>query len=315
MELKVTNKWMDTGPIRQRLTQGEALVDRPRIVLPRNYEGLDISGYGYEIRAMSEEDTLVRQPLRKLLEGNKVILIWEVTAEFTAVAGPLRLMVVGMNANGTEIIKITSEDILVRDDVKGEIYPPPPDLLEDALRQMGIMQNAVNAARQRAEEAAAAAKGSENQAVASAAAAKASQDNAAASAAAAGSSQNRAAESALKAEAAQNAIENMRVSAETLSPGSSATVDKTIENGLVHLAFGIPQGRQGDTGPQGAVGPKGEQGIPGPEGPRGIDGVAVSVEGTYAFNVNADGHLIVSYTGDTAPDFAINDDGHLILTI
>lgn len=82
-----------------------------------------------------------------------------------------------------------------------------------------------------------------------------------------------------------------------------------------------PQGEQGEkgdtgeTGPQGIAGPEGPQGIQGPPGPQGINGVAVTAPGQYAFNVNDDGHLIVSYTGETAPDFAVNENGHLILTI
>jgi len=35
----------------------------------------------------------------------------------------------------------------------------------------------------------------------------------------------------------------------------------------------------------------------------------------YAFNVNEDGHLLISYTGDEAPDFSIDANGHLILTV
>lgn len=48
--------------------------------------------------------------------------------------------------------------------------------------------------------------------------------------------------------AARQAIENMQVAADTLSPGSSATVTKTTENGVVKLTYGIPRGEKGDTG-------------------------------------------------------------------
>lgn len=57
---------------------------------------------------------------------------------------------------------------------------------------------------------------------------------------------------------------------------------------------------------------KGERGA---RGPQGMSGVAMAAKGFYAFNVNAAGHLILSYTGDTAPDFSINADGHLYLHI
>lgn len=76
-----------------------------------------------------------------------------------------------------------------------------------------------------------------------------------------------------------------------------------------------PQGLQGEEGPPGPAGPQGIQGPAGPEGPRGMNGVAVAVTGQYAFNVNEDGDLIVSYTGDTPPNFRINEEGELILEV
>lgn len=75
------------------------------------------------------------------------------------------------------------------------------------------------------------------------------------------------------------------------------------------------QGPQGPAGEPGATGPQGPQGPMGPEGPRGINGVAVAVDGQYAFNVNEEGHLIVSYTGDSPPALRINESGHLILEV
>ena len=50
-----------------------------------------------------------------------------------------------------------------------------------------------------------------------------------------------------KAEDAQEAIENLSVSAETLPPDQGATVEKTVSpDGVVSLAFGIPQGKTGN---------------------------------------------------------------------
>ena len=111
------------------------------------------------------------------------------------------------------------------------------------------------------------------------------------------------------AETARDAIEDMTVTAETLPPGSDATATKTAIGGSFHISFGIPKGKQGATGPQGA------QGIQGPPGPQGISGVAVAADGQYAFNVDENGHLILYYTGDVAPDFEIGEDGHLYLNI
>lgn len=80
-------------------------------------------------------------------------------------------------------------------------------------------------------------------------------------------------------------------------------------------------GAKGDPGPQGIQGIQGEQGIPGPQGirgpagPRGIDGVVVEAGGQIGFSVNAAGHLLVTYSGDTAPAYSLGEDGHLYLEV
>lgn len=58
-------------------------------------------------------------------------------------------------------------------------------------------------------------------------------------------------ELAADAQAASLAIQNMDVEAETLAPGSAATVSKTVdpETGAVTLTFGIPRGQDGGSGP------------------------------------------------------------------
>ena len=78
-------------------------------------------------------------------------------------------------------------------------------------------------------------------------------------------------------EAAQEAaesVQDMDVEAETLVPGSAATVEKTVdpETGVVTLEFGIPAGEQGIQGETGPQGPKGDTGATGPQGPQGLQG-------------------------------------------
>lgn len=53
------------------------------------------------------------------------------------------------------------------------------------------------------------------------------------------------------AEAAREAVENLGVDATTLESGSPATVQKTVENGVVKLTFGLPAGDKGDKGDTG----------------------------------------------------------------
>ena len=78
-------------------------------------------------------------------------------------------------------------------------------------------------------------------------------------------------------EAAQEAaesVQDMGVEAETLAPGSAATVEKSVdpETGVVTLEFGIPRGAQGERGEQGVPGERGETGEPGPQGVPGVPG-------------------------------------------
>ncbi len=95
----------------------------------------------------------------------------------------------------------------------------------------------------------------------------------------------------------------------TITLTDSKTFPFTVLNGPVGPQG--PKGEQGEPGPQGA---QGIQGQPGPPGPPG--GAAVETTGAYCFSVDENGHLILHYTGDEAPDFYINEtDGHLYLNI
>ena len=69
-----------------------------------------------------------------------------------------------------------------------------------------------------------------------------------------------AAESAV---GAVKAVTDMTVEAEALETGQEAAVVKSIKNGVVNLAFGLPRGRQGEPGAEGRPGPRGPKGDPG----------------------------------------------------
>ncbi len=63
------------------------------------------------------------------------------------------------------------------------------------------------------------------------------------------------------------------------------------------------------------VGPPGPPGPAGKQGPQGLNGVAVAAAGQYALNIDERGHLLLVYTGDTAPNLSIREDGHLVLEV
>lgn len=222
MELNVTQKRMDTNPIQRRLVQGESLVDRPKIVMQREYEGLDISGLNYEIRAVSEKGTMVIRPLEKAVEDDRIVLTWTVTKEFTAVDGFLALTIVGIDDTGEEIIKITSEKIIIRPDPDKDWTEPPPDVVQDALNQMASMQRA---AQQAASDA------------------KKSADNAAASSDAAAESARQAAASAGSAQTSETAAGNK--AAEAVDAASSAATSRDKAKRYAEMASQVVTGSKG----------------------------------------------------------------------
>lgn len=160
--------------------------------------------------------------------------------------------------------------------------------------------------------------------------AKTSETNAANSATAANTSKNEAKTAKDSAETAQAAAETAQRAAETALAGARQSAQDASDTLTLNRQVAVRTPYVGTNGnwyvwnnntssyedsgtkAQGEQGIQGIQGIQGEQGPRGIDGVAVQAEGTFAFNVNEEGHLILSYTGDSAPDFSIDENGHLI---
>lgn len=292
MKLQVHKKTLDVGPIQTLLRQGENLSDAIIIVMDRYYNGLDRAALTWRMRAYTEKETLAENnlPLITTAEGT-VELLWEVTSEYTQVDGFIGVELIGASGNVRSVIN--ANRLRVWPDV-ANAYTPPADTWQSAMDK--VQQGVIDAAS-------------------SASAAQTAAASATASANAAAASAGR--------------IENMEVSAATLPPGSEASVEKTNTDASFLLHFGIPKGEQGIQGIQGPPGVQGLQGVPGeqgekgdpgpvgpqgPQGPRGIDGVAVSADGIFAFNVDERGHLILSYAGEEAPNFSINEDGHLTYT-
>lgn len=77
------------------------------------------------------------------------------------------------------------------------------------------------------------------------------------------------------AESAVSAVVDMTVEASTLDNGAPATVTKTMKQGKVNLAFGLPRGARG------VPGPKGDTGDTGQRGPKGDPGAGLDIVGRY----------------------------------
>ncbi len=177
----------------------------------------------------------------------------------------------------------------------GTITPSDKEQLQAEIAGMEALFTTAKAA---AEAAAANAKTSET-----AAAGSASQANTAAAAAA--ESVKRAAEqiplaqaevkkaenAAARSEAAWSGLQKTDVYAVTVPYTNNAKAIKEQVDDHFHVRFEIPKGEPGR------------------------NGAVVAANGLYGFQVNQEGHLILTYTGDTPPNFTINDAGHLILTL
>ena len=274
--------------------------------------------------ALGENRTVIVLTTNLLEEGQGEIYLVPVPQQAKDVAGECFLTVEGFvtDGSGKEIVRCVTEEARFRV-LPSKLYtndsaPVTPsqaeqlqaeiDSIKTTIVNAGISERNAKASEEAAAYSEQAAQTSKEFAQAFAARADASKDEAQRQAAS-------AANYAAAAERSRAAITDMSVSAEAL-PTSLASVQKSQDpDGTYHLHFGLPKGDTGSVGLRGPAGPQGVEGPQGVPGPRGINGVAVAASGTYAFNVNEDGHLILNYTGDTAPDFSINEGGHLILNL
>lgn len=274
--------------------------------------------------ALGENRTVIVLTTNLLEEGQGEIYLVPVPQQAKDVAGECFLTVEGFvtDGSGKEIVRCVTEEARFRV-LPSKLYtndntPVTPsqaeqlqaeiDIIKTTIVNAGISERNAKASEEAAAYSEQAAQTSKEFAQAFAARADASKDEAQRQAAA-------AANYAAAAERSRAAITDMSVSAEALPTGLASVQKSQDPDGTYHLHFGLPKGDTGSVGLRGPAGPQGVEGPQGVPGPRGINGVAVAASGTYAFNVNEDGHLILNYTGDTAPDFSINEDGHLILNL
>ena len=274
--------------------------------------------------ALGENRTVIVLTTNLLEEGQGEIYLVPVPQQAKDVAGECFLTVEGFvtDGSGKEIVRCVTEEARFRV-LPSKLYtndsaPVTPsqaeqlqaeiDSIKTTIVNAGISERNAKASEEAAAYSEQAAQTSKEFAQAFAARADASKDEAQRQAAA-------AANYAAAAERSRAAITDMSVSAEALPTGLASVQKSQDPDGTYHLHFGLPKGDTGSVGLRGPAGPQGVEGPQGVPGPRGINGVAVAASGTYAFNVNEDGHLILNYTGDTAPDFSINEGGHLILNL
>ncbi|MBP5460706.1 MAG: hypothetical protein J6Y20_01075 [Lachnospiraceae bacterium] len=136
----------------------------------------------------------------------------------------------------------------------------------------------------------------------------------------AGNSATAAAGSASTAEAAAAAILGMQVTSEVQAAGTTPTLSRSESGGVVTLHFGLAPGAQGPQGVQGPAGPQGDTQIINYTSNYYTASVQPGTGSIY-FDVDNSGHLILTYAGDTAPDYSIDFDsasntyGHLLWNV
>ena len=199
------------------------------IELPENYEvhfsNGDVSG---ESKAMLGNADGVAIPDEYLLTGNNVYawIFLHDTAD-----------------DGETVYKVTIPVAKRAEPSDSEPTPVQQDIITQAIALLNTAVESASASAESASSSAESASASATSASGSADTASASATNASTSAETATTKASEASASASQAESAKEAVENLGVTAETLEPGSQATVTKTVdEHGVVTLTFGIPKG-------------------------------------------------------------------------
>lgn len=147
MQITVSNKRLVLSPLRWVITQGEQLAETVRFVLPSTYDSaLSLTSLQWQIRGVSQRNTMATANLEGTEEGNYFILNWIVGKDFAAVCGLLSLALVGTSSDGSVVIKFPGDaPVHVKKSETGE-YEPPPDAIENAINALQQAEAALQAA-------------------------------------------------------------------------------------------------------------------------------------------------------------------------
>lgn len=158
MQLKANErKVVNTQPLDYLFTQGESGVDSIPIILPLRYGQVDLSALRWSIQLVSERDTFISKPLTVQKGEENLTVLWNVDEDCTAVPGRVKLTIVGISEDGTEVIKFDGREILIKAAAYGS-FAPAPDTLSAALAQAQKYGEEAAIAAQQAVESAASAK-------------------------------------------------------------------------------------------------------------------------------------------------------------
>lgn len=95
MVLKAIGKWIDTLPIRDLLSQEEAMADAVTFEIDRFHDGEDLAEFAFWMRGVTESGGETESPLTMEVLENIIRLQWLVNGIFTVEAGTLALDLYG----------------------------------------------------------------------------------------------------------------------------------------------------------------------------------------------------------------------------
>lgn len=275
-ELTVYGKKIDVSPIINKIIEGEENVDIVRIKMPLTYEQIDLTNLNY-ILYCDSENTRASQNLNKIVDDEGLTLEWKITADFTVVPGALKITIKGYDAKKDLIIKLVANNpIYVCRNPAGGENPPPPNEIEQTLKEMYVVL-------ERTEQCAENAQNSADNAREVASHPPVIGDNGnwetydKATGGYTDSGKPSRGEQGPQGNPGPQGIQGEQGATGPAGPrGEQGEQGPQGEQGLPGKdgAQG-PQGAQGETGPMGPPGPEGKQGpqgVPGPRGEQGIPG-------------------------------------------
>ena len=139
MIVSSSNKTINTYPLLNLLREGENNADTVTVQLPLRYGDVDLSQLSYTIYGT----TCTAQAsaiLTKTVNGDHVLLNWEISSDFTRIGSPVSIMLKGYDTDSDPIIEfVGSVAITVTPFSAGGPNPPPASEFEQALKEMYVI--------------------------------------------------------------------------------------------------------------------------------------------------------------------------------
>ncbi len=232
--------------------------------MPLTYEQIDLTNLNY-ILYCDSENTRASQNLNKIVDDEGLTLEWKITADFTVVPGALKITIKGYDAKKDLIIKLVANNpIYVCRNPAGGENPPPPNEIEQTLKEMYVVLERTEQCAENAQNSA-----DNAQKVASHPPVIGSNGNWELYDKATG----KYVDSGKPSRGEQGPQGNpgpQGIQGEQGATGPAGPRGEQGEQGP-QGEQGLP-GKDGAQGPQGVPGPRGEQGVPGPKGDPGEPG-------------------------------------------